>query len=440
MKRALIVDDSRLARAALSRLLVEHGVEADTAESAEVALEYLKHSRPDVVFLDHMMPGIDGFQALEAIKTNPATATIPVMMYTSQEGELYVGQARALGALGVLPKTVQQVEVGKVLRSLHLIPTEPTSRAPAAASASASATADLEPLDAQRLRTLLAELFAEHTTALRGELRREWQRIAAAAPSPAAQPVPPPPLDPPPALEAASQAAGVRAFKLASALLVVIAAVLAYLWWATNASLERVTARTARLAEDAAALTAASSAVQPPPAAPATAVDETLDVLEWGLNQGGRYPFGAVPLGDDRAAVLESLIAKLEKLEFAGTIAFDVHVGRFCMNYGADGTLEPAPAEQPAATCERIGWPEADAVAMGRQESRAFANVVATATADNPLLKVETVSHGTTEPVVDYPIADYGLTAGAWNAVAAANQRIGVRLIPTPAAAAAARR
>ena len=106
MKKALIVDDSRLARTVLGRLLSEHGVAADMAESAELALDYLKHHRPDVVFLDHNMPGIDGFQALDAIKTNPATATIPVMMYTSEAGEVYLGQARALGALGVLPKTL----------------------------------------------------------------------------------------------------------------------------------------------------------------------------------------------------------------------------------------------------------------------------------------------------------------------------------------------
>ena len=36
--------------------------------------------------MDHMMPGMDGFQAVRAIKTNPATATIPIMMYTSQAG------------------------------------------------------------------------------------------------------------------------------------------------------------------------------------------------------------------------------------------------------------------------------------------------------------------------------------------------------------------
>ena len=47
----------------------------------------------------------DGFQAVQAIKNNPQTATIPIMMYTSQQGEVYVGQARALGAVGVLPKS-----------------------------------------------------------------------------------------------------------------------------------------------------------------------------------------------------------------------------------------------------------------------------------------------------------------------------------------------
>jgi CheY-like chemotaxis protein len=124
-KTALIVDDSPLARHVLGKLLAEHRVTTATAPSAEAALEYLKQQRPDVIFMDHLMPGMDGFEALEAIKANPATATIPVMMYTSQEGELYVGQARALGAFGVLPKDLKPVEVARVLKALHLIPGPP---------------------------------------------------------------------------------------------------------------------------------------------------------------------------------------------------------------------------------------------------------------------------------------------------------------------------
>src|SRR5271155_3174070 len=121
-KRALVVDDSKSARVILSRMLEKYDIEVDMAESAEQAIEYLKHGRPDAIFMDHLMPGMDGLQAVQAIKGNPKTAMIPIMMYTSQEGELYVGQARALGAMGVLPKQVRPVDVSKVLYELHLLP------------------------------------------------------------------------------------------------------------------------------------------------------------------------------------------------------------------------------------------------------------------------------------------------------------------------------
>src|SRR5579871_788385 len=121
-KRALIVDDSKSARLFLARILEKYEIDVDNAENAEAALEYLASHRPDVIFMDHLMPGMDGFQAVQAIKNNPLTATIPILMYTSQEGELYLGQARALGALGVLPKQIKPADVSKVLYQLHLVP------------------------------------------------------------------------------------------------------------------------------------------------------------------------------------------------------------------------------------------------------------------------------------------------------------------------------
>ncbi|MGB6451106.1 MAG: response regulator, partial [Steroidobacteraceae bacterium] len=121
-KRALVVDDSRSARMFLARMLEKYAIDVDSAESAEQAIEYLTHHRPDVIFMDHLMPGMDGFQAVRTIKNNPRTATIPILMYTSQEGELYVGQARALGAVGVLPKQIRPVDVSKVLYQLRLLP------------------------------------------------------------------------------------------------------------------------------------------------------------------------------------------------------------------------------------------------------------------------------------------------------------------------------
>ena len=132
-RRALVVDDSRSARAFLTRILERYELAVDGVESAEQALEYLTHQRPDVIFMDHLMPGMDGFQAVQAIKHNPLTATIPIMMYTSQEGELYLSQARALGAIGVLPKQIKHTDVSKALDQLRLlaeVPAEVPAEAP----------------------------------------------------------------------------------------------------------------------------------------------------------------------------------------------------------------------------------------------------------------------------------------------------------------------
>src|SRR5262245_8564862 len=120
-KRALVVDDSKSARAFLARILERHEITVDAAESAEAAIEYLARNKPDVIFMDHMMPGMDGFQAVQTIKNNPRTSAIPILMYTSQEGDLYLGQARALGAEGVLPKQIKQSDVTRMLYQLHLV-------------------------------------------------------------------------------------------------------------------------------------------------------------------------------------------------------------------------------------------------------------------------------------------------------------------------------
>ena len=120
-KRALVVDDSKSARAFLSRILERHEITVDAAESAEAAIEYLTRNKPDVIFMDHMMPGMDGFQAVQSIKNNPRTSAIPILMYTSQEGDLYLGQARALGAEGVLPKQIKQADVTRMLFQLRLV-------------------------------------------------------------------------------------------------------------------------------------------------------------------------------------------------------------------------------------------------------------------------------------------------------------------------------
>ena len=172
-------------------MLADHELRVETAESAEAALEFLVLHRPDVIFMDHMMPGMDGFQAVKAIKENPATATIPVMMYTSQSGELYVGQARALGAVGVLPKQIKPVEVREVLRSLHLLPGDappmPARRASDVPGLSSVESVNA-PADWSDLHRWLQEMLADHNRALRADLETTVSRVLVERLPPADEP------------------------------------------------------------------------------------------------------------------------------------------------------------------------------------------------------------------------------------------------------------
>src|SRR5690606_39693479 len=84
IKNALLIDDSKVARFALSKLLENASMNVSMAGSAEEALDYLSHNDlPDVIFMDHLMPGMNGVEATKAIKSNPDTAHIPIIMCTS---------------------------------------------------------------------------------------------------------------------------------------------------------------------------------------------------------------------------------------------------------------------------------------------------------------------------------------------------------------------
>jgi CheY-like chemotaxis protein len=426
VKTALIVDDSRLAQAVLSRLLAEHGVAADTAPSAEAALDYLKMRRPDVVFLDHMMPGMDGFEALEAIKANPVMATIPVMMYTSQEGALYVSRARAMGALGVLPKNLQPAEMTNVLRSLHLIPGEGQG-----AKRNGTASAAMASDDTRRLTALIKELFYEQTATLRDELRRQVKLAASVSP-----PALPPALEPEPAPHpSAWKRLKPHALEVAVVVLLALAATLGYFYQKQAALLREANQRSVQLAANATTLAAANQRAFDSLQTSDSEGRDLLDVLQWAANRGGGFAFDAVPLDEERARGFALLFDNLERIGFTGTVAIDVHMGRYCMDYGADGRLQLAPPGEPVPECAQLGWPDLEAVALGKRQSVPFANAVAAAERHGQL-RVETISHGSAEPQVNYPPASYDVSAGEWNAIASRNQRVGVRLIPGAGSAA----
>src|SRR5690606_38346249 len=113
---ALIVDDSKLARITLQRLLEKRNFQVRLAESASEALTLLEQELPDIIFMDHLMPEIDGFEAMRRIKANPATHHIPVVMCTGKEGTGdYDSEAKAIGAAATLSKPPALEPLNQVL-------------------------------------------------------------------------------------------------------------------------------------------------------------------------------------------------------------------------------------------------------------------------------------------------------------------------------------
>ncbi|MEO7386243.1 MAG: response regulator [Gammaproteobacteria bacterium] len=432
-RSALIVDDSRTAREGLRRMLADHELRVETAESAEAALEFLTGHRPDVIFMDHMMPGMDGFQAVKAIKENPATATIPVMMYTSQSGELYVGQARALGAVGVLPKQIKPVEVREVLRSLHLLPGD-TPPSPARRASDLPGLYSVEsvnaPADWSDLHRWLQEMLVDHNRALRVDLETTVSRV----------------LDDrlPPAGGAALPAGRVT-FWPAGALIATLAVVAATFAWlhldseskwrtVTRQNLSLLSELNERRASDVveanSVVAARTSQVAASEAAPANS--QGLAALERSVNQNSSYPPDALPFDDVRLGKLAGLLDRLRALDFRGTVHLEGHVGDFCMRRSSDGYWALAADDVPASRCERVGMPPDEARTESGRQSIAFANFLAELAVTGGPIRVEVEPLGSSRPEVPYPAVTDSLMAGEWNLVARQNHRVEVKLAAKP--------
>jgi CheY-like chemotaxis protein len=159
-RKILLVDDSRSARYALRLLLQKHNFEVDTAESAESALEKVKQGLPDAIFMDHLMPGMNGFEALEALKADNDTKRIPVVMCTSNDDESYQRQARDKGALGILPKPATPERLSAILSAIDgaIVQSQtepPSSGEPSAAPAQVDTPPAAPGLDAAAVAGLI---------------------------------------------------------------------------------------------------------------------------------------------------------------------------------------------------------------------------------------------------------------------------------------------
>jgi twitching motility two-component system response regulator PilH len=111
IKRIMVVDDSPTERAYLENLLKRNGYEVLLVDSGESAIERSKTDRPDLILMDVVMPGLNGFQATRAITRDEATKLIPVVICTTKDQETDKIWGLRQGAKDYVTKPIDEADL-----------------------------------------------------------------------------------------------------------------------------------------------------------------------------------------------------------------------------------------------------------------------------------------------------------------------------------------
>ncbi len=118
IKKILVVDDSPTERLALSEALISKGYQIITAESGEEAIAKSRSELPDLILMDVVMPGMNGYQATRTISRDEVTRNIPIIMCTSKGQETDRIWGMRQGAYDYLVKPVDHAELVKRIQAL----------------------------------------------------------------------------------------------------------------------------------------------------------------------------------------------------------------------------------------------------------------------------------------------------------------------------------
>ncbi len=453
-KRALVVDDSKSARLVLRRMLEKYGLIVDTVKSAPEALEFLISNRPDAIFMDHMMPGMDGFEAVRAIKDNPQTATIPVMMYTSKEGDLYIGQARALGAVGVLPKTVAPAELFESLKRIGLINERRSSddsdqqddeyaserledlsqQHPEAPVVEAAANIIQPHDDNEPIQNQLRRMLDEQRVEIRKDLilgldtaarqnREKLDHLLDEKIEAFRQQLPPPARRP-------------SAFPM----VLLITLLFISLAWNFASRKEGITQADYATADITTADPTEPATTQADnPAAPdlndrensGELIKQVWQSVSWALNQDTRYPWDEIALDGARMQTVTKLLDRLSSNGFTGKLVLETHTGEFCLQGSQEKGFKLAGEDTTLDQCSAIMNPVQPTDSPATHQSLAFANLIASSPwLQDGAIEVDINATRRSEPLVAYPPREPATKAGEWNRIAAANNRVRIQLIP----------
>ncbi|MEQ1535414.1 MAG: response regulator [Burkholderiaceae bacterium] len=469
LKQALIVDDSKSAQHILARMLERFDLRSDVAFSAQEALAYLSHHHPAVIFLDENMPGMNGIEALKTIKSNPNTALIPVIMYTSADDDVFVTQARALGALDILSKSNMQPEsLARVLTSLKIFPasdktTNSTTETDANIARQKPKSVEIEPTteltDLEKVSRQISRLFEIHITAVREQINNSAQFVtkrvisnleknstglsgqhASGDAQNGASNLEVTTIEAKQALLAEKQKYSFVTQTLLSALL------LGVLW--AGYQLFRIsndleTASSAQLAvmdtkkQDAQHI--ANTVIQlmddknsgKDSNKVAISNPATLKAMVWLQNTDFQYNFNEQPLNDAQIINLATLTRILADAGYAGVITVNINFGNFCLETVAINNINTwrlAASDTSASECKQLKDlnPKFAATDYATPAFRNFERNLASQ--HDGRITVRLVSNGIAQPRADYPLITSSTMAGEWNNAAARNNRLGVQL------------
>lgn len=114
----LIVEDNQADRSRLEKLLSEAGYLVSCVESGAQAIAAAQRSKPDAIFMDVNMPGMDGFAATRALRDDSKTKDIPVVLVTSKDQKADKAWGQMLGAKGYITKPYTDDQVLSQVRAL----------------------------------------------------------------------------------------------------------------------------------------------------------------------------------------------------------------------------------------------------------------------------------------------------------------------------------
>ncbi|MAD46525.1 MAG: response regulator [Oceanospirillaceae bacterium] len=460
MKCALVVDDSKTAQLHLKRMLARYDLEAECASSAEEAFSYLENKpAPSIIFLDHHMDDMDGFEALKIIKANPATATIPVVMYTAQQGDVYVGQARALGALDILSKgSMKPHQLGKVLKGLGIAANgEDASASPAAETPHADPDhTDLnhsEPAAAlwqhqnnqdkadprydqlfnefERQSTRLREQIADESHLILGSVHstrsdvQQNQKAIKQAETRISDIVLPEIAE----KIAADQQRTMRFSNFLQMVTFVGLAVTGFALYQTSDSLSDVEHR----------LTELQNSVQQSPqgtgseGASAAFGDDAsslsyglVDVISWAMDTDFHFGYDQQPFSESRVTNISNLVYRMADAGYTGKVQLITNFGNVCLQADDAGNYALAPDDMPVADCIMLEDTNPD-LSVKNLLSVALINFEQTA---EPIrdgrIGLQIRSNGLQSPRFEYPAAYPEMRAGEWNDIALKNNRISI--------------